>query len=439
MRRTDTSPTLQQPVIPTVAKKMIAGHKLRWYLVLIILLAAVTNYLDRANLSIANSTIAAEFNLSSFQMGLLLSAFLWPYALANLPAGYLVDKYGPKKMFSFAAGGWSVVTIISALASGFGVFYALRILLGIAESPFFTSGIKVTNAWFVKEERGLPTSLFNTGSQIANAIAPPLLTILMLTLSWRGMFLVIGALGLVVLLCWLKLYREPNADERLLAGNTESTAQAGAPMAPPSRSWGSLFRERSTWGMIIGCFSIYFTVWIYLTWLPRYLEHDRHMSLMTTGWLAAIPFFVGIFGVLIGGWWSDRMIRNGMKAITARKIPIVGGAFIAACAVAPVPFIQSTPLCILLLAVGYFGAQLPSGVIWTLATDVAPAGSVGSLGAIQNFGGFIGAALAPICAGLILDATGNFTLVFISGAVLLLVGALSYGLILKEPIAEFAS
>lgn len=430
MRRGNTVPTVNTDY--TDRKRSKGQGKLRWYLVVIILLAAVVNYLDRANLSISNSMIANEFDLSSLQMGLLLSAFLWPYALANLPAGYLVDKYGPKKLFTLAAGGWSLVTILSALANGFGVFYILRMLLGITESPFFTSGVKVTDAWFGKEERGIPISLFNTGSQIANAIAPPILTILMLTLGWRGMFATIGLLGLIIMLAWLKFYREPEGNE--IPSDIQNSVSEQH--APPERNWGALFRERSTWGMIIGCFGIYFTVWVYLTWLPRYLEHDRHLSLMTTGWLAAIPFFVGIFGVMLGGWLSDYLIRHGVKAITARKIPIVGGALIAACMVAPVPFVESTPVSILLLATGYFAAQLPSGAIWALVTDVAPAGSVGSLGSIQNFGGFLGAAIAPVVAGFILDRTNNFVWVFISGAIMLLVGALSYGLILRQPIAE---
>lgn len=415
--------------------KRIAGKKLRWYLVIIILLAAVVNYLDRANLSVANSTIASEFHLSALEMGLLLSAFLWPYALANLPAGYLVDKYGPKKLFTYAAGGWSLVTVLCAFVNGFGLFYVLRMLLGVAESPFFTSGIKVTNAWFSKEERGVPTSLFNTGSQIANAIAPPILTILMLTLGWRGMFITIGVLGLIIMFAWLKYYREPEGDEIPAESRVPVSRVVAGEMG---RNWRSLFRERSTWGMIIGCFGIYFTSWVYLTWLPRYLEDDRHMSLMATGWLAAIPFFAGIFGVLLGGVISDYLIRRGMQAINARKIPIVGGALIAACAVAPVPFIESTPLCILLLAIGYFAAQLPTGAIWALATDVAPADSVGSLGSIQNFGGFLGAAIAPVVAGFILDKTDSFTWVFLSGALMLIVGALSYGFILRDPIHESA-
>lgn len=259
MRRTDSVPdnTLSQNKV-----NAIPGAKLRWYLVVIILLAAAVNYLDRANLSVANSTIAAEFGLSSFQMGLLLSAFLWPYALANLPAGYLVDRFGPKKMFSFAAGGWSLVTVFCAFVNGFGMMYALRVLLGVTESPFFTSGVKVTNSWFSKEERGFPTALFNTGSQIANAIAPPILTILMLTLGWRGMFIVIGGLGLVILIAWLRFYRGPTAEE---TPQDKTVDHHQSPSSAPSRSWVSLFLERSTWGMIVGCFGIYFTVWVYLT------------------------------------------------------------------------------------------------------------------------------------------------------------------------------
>ena len=149
----------------------------RWGIILILLLAAVVNYLDRANLSIANTTISKEFGFSGTEMGLLLSAFLWPYALANLPAGWLVDRFGPKKMFTGALTLWSAVTFLMGFVNTYSFFYGLRVLLGVAESPFFTSGIKITQSWFSDKERGLPTSIINTGSQIANAIAPPLLTL----------------------------------------------------------------------------------------------------------------------------------------------------------------------------------------------------------------------------------------------------------------------
>jgi MFS family permease len=155
---------------------------------------------------------------------------------------------------------------------------------------------------------------------------------------------------------------------------------------------------------------------------------------LNTGGVAAIPFLAGIFGVPIGGLISDYFIRRGVNVITSRKIPIVFGAVLAAVTVAPVPYIDSMTVSITLLAIGYFASQLPSGVIWALAADVAPENQIASLGAIQNFAGFLGASLAPIVTGWILQLTRSFHMVFLVGAALLLVGAISYGIFLRRPI-----
>ncbi|WP_312839148.1 MFS transporter [Pantoea piersonii] len=428
--------TISSRNLPLLKNGAPVVSRLRWGIILILLMAAIINYLDRANLSIANTTIAKEFGFSQTEMGLLLSAFLWPYALANLPAGWLVDRFGPKKMFSYGVGLWSTFTVLAGFVNGYSMFYALRVLLGISESPFFTSGIKITHRWFSDKERALPTSIINTGSQIANAVAPPILTILLLTLGWRGMFIAIGLAGIPLLLVWLKFYRNPTEHEEKEIHANSQLQQQSVPDGNGNNkaSWGALFRHKTTWFMVIGNFSIMFTIWVYLTWLPGYLEKSLGFSLKQTGWLAAIPFFAGILGVLCGGTISDRFIRRGVKTITARKVPIVAGAALAACFVAPIPFVHSTTFSIVLLSIGYFFSQLPQGVIWTLASDVAPKEQVASLGAIQNFGGFLGAACAPIVTGIILDATGQFTNVFFLGASLLMLGALSYGLFVKNPI-----
>ncbi|WP_165501932.1 MFS transporter [Kosakonia quasisacchari] len=429
----DATSSLDAPLVKTATPVV---SRLRWGIIFILLMAAVINYLDRANLSIANTTISREFGFSQTEMGLLLSAFLWPYALANLPAGWLVDRFGPKKMFSWGVGLWSTFTVMAGFVNGYSMFYALRVLLGISESPFFTSGIKITHRWFSDKERALPTSIINTGSQIANAIAPPILTVLLLTLGWRGMFIAIGLAGIPLLLVWLKFYRNPTAsEEKVIHANSQLVQKSVTDVNGNNKaSWGALFKHKTTWFMVIGNFSIMFTIWVYLTWLPGYLEKSLGFSLKQTGWLAAIPFFAGILGVLCGGAISDRLIRRGVKTITARKVPIVTGAALAACFVAPIPFVQSTTLSIALLSIGYFFSQLPQGVIWTLASDIAPKEQVASMGAIQNFGGFLGAACAPIVTGIILDATGQFTNVFFLGAGLLMLGALSYGLFVKKPI-----
>ena len=418
----------EAPVLTKAEKKSV---RIRWFLVGFLVLGGVVNYLDRSTLSVANTTIAQEFGLNALQMGLLLSAFSWPYAIANLPAGFLVDKFGPKKMFAFAAGAWSLVSMVTAAANSFGFLYAARVALGIAESPFFTSALKVNERWFNKSERALPVSLVNTGSQIANAIAPPLLTFLLLTMSWRGMFIIVGAFGIVIALVWLRIYRDPTLKEQSMIKGAEAEARVVATVEQVA--WGQLFKHRNTWFMVLGAFGIFYTVWVYLTWLPSYLQTARGFSLADSGWLASLPFLCGIVGVVFGGWLSSRLVQRGVGTVRARKIPIVGGALLAAASVLPVAYVDNTALAVALLSVGYFASQVPIGCLWTLASDIAPSNQVASLGAIQNFGGFMGAAVAPVVTGAILTATdGNYTLVFLIGGVLLLVGALSYGLFVKE-------
>ena len=424
--------TVQAAATPGTAQATPARPtRVRWFFIGLLVVGGVVNYLDRGTLGVANTTIAEDLHLNTIEMGVLLSAFAWPYAIANLPAGYLVDRFGAKAMYAWAAGLWSVITILTGLARSFSFLYAARVALGVAESPFFTSGLKVSQRWFHKEERSLPLSLINTGSQIANAIAPPLLTFLMLTMSWQGMFVVVGAFGLVVVAIWIRLYRNPTpAEEAAIKGLEAESAterQAG------KGSWGALLKQPNTWFMVIGAFGIFYTVWVYLTWLPGYLHTSRGFSLTKTGWIGALPFLCGIVGVLVGGVLSAAAIKRGVPTLTARKIPIVGGAVLAAAAVLPVAFVHSDVLSIVLLCVGYFAAQIPIGVIWTLASDLARPEQVASLGAIQNFGGFLGAALAPTVTGFILDATGNnYGLVFVVGGVLLLVGATSYGVFVKD-------
>ncbi|MEN4477803.1 MFS transporter [Mycolicibacterium cosmeticum] len=416
-------------------------NRLRWMFVALLVLGGIVNYLDRSTLSVGNTTIAGDLGLSNTQMGLLLSAFSWPYAIANLPAGFLVDKFGPKRMYAAAAGAWSAVTMLTAVASSFGPLYAARVALGIAESPFFTSGLKVAERWYAKDERSIPLAVVNTGSQIANAIAPPLLTFLIIAFGWRGMFVVLGVTGVAVVALWWLAYRNPTPEEEasikqnsvLSAEEQEATDAAGETQESTMRTWAALLGKPNTWFMVIGAFGIFYTVWVYLTWLPGYLEKSRGFSLKEVGWVAALPYLCGIAGVLAGGFASRALVVRGLPVLRARKLPIVVGAVLAAAAVLPVAYVQSTVLSILLLCVGYFFAQVPIGVIWTLASDIAPDHQVSSLGAIQNFGGFLGAACAPVVTGIILDRTGgNYHYVFVIGGVLLLVGAVSYGLFVRD-------
>lgn len=411
-------------------------NRFRWLMVILLLFGAIINYFDRTNISIANVVIADEFGLGDAQMGILLSAFAWPYAIVSLLSGWAVDKKGPKKILTWAITFWSLVTVISGFANGFIFMLLARILLGASESPYFVAGVKVTTRWFPKEKRGFPTSVFNMGPTIAQAIAPPILTAIMLFAGWRIMFIAIGALGFIFVVLWIIFYRDPKPENDYEINIVEEDVERDDKEDKNSSNltWSSLFKFRSTWGMIIGAFGTNFTLWVFLTWLPGYLVKGRGLDILTTGWVSSIPFIAGIFGVPIGGLLADYLIKKGVAPIRARKFPIVGAAILAAIAVIPVPFVSSTVLALVFLSIGFFASSIPPSVMWTLSTDVAPKDKIGSLAGIQNFGGFLGGAAAPMLTGVIVQTTGSFQLVFLTGAVLLIISAFSYGFILKNPI-----
>ena len=395
----------------------------RWTIVMVMLFGSIINYLDRVNLSIANTTIAKEFGLDPIQMGLLLSAFMWPYSLANLPAGWLVDKYGAKKIFLWGILIWSFATIAGGFVQGFMSMYITRMILGIAEAPFFIIGGQVTQQYFSHDERGMASSLINLGPKIANGFAPPLLTFLMLWMGWRGMFITLGAIGIIVAFLWIKYYK--------VDVNYLSTSFPQQECRQKVNFW-ALFNHPTSWWFNIGNIGSSYVFWLYFTWLPTYLTTHRGMSLTQAGWAAAIPFIAGVIAVPIGGWISDYLIRKGMNVISARLVPTVGGCVLAAIAVIPVNYIQDTTWAMVLITISLFAGALRVGVLWALVGDLTPPEAVGTFGGIQNFASFIGATLAPIGTGYILQATNSFDYVFVVSGVLCFIGAISYALISKK-------
>jgi len=293
----------------------------RWSLGLLIIGGAL-NYVDRATLSVANKLIQDDLHIPVARMGVLLSAFLWSYALAQLPVGGLIDRYGPRKLLGLGLFGWSIAQAAGGLVTGFGVFIVARVALGVGESPLFPGGARVVRDWFGVRERGFATGLLQSASSLGNFISVPLLTFLMLTLNWRWMFVIVGAAGVVLAGVWWSIHRDPReialtAEERSYL--TEGDENAAS--RPPSfAEWGRLFAHRTTWGMIAAFFGNMYTLWLYTGWLPFYLEHERHMSVSKVGVVAAIPYFFGCVGAITGGWLCDFLTRRGWAPIAGRKL-----------------------------------------------------------------------------------------------------------------------
>jgi MFS family permease len=437
MQTTEVSPGVgvDQPRRPR-------GRNFRWVIIGVITVLTITNYLDRGNLSVAAPLIRHDLGISATEMGVVLSAFVWPYAVMNLPTGWAIDRFGSRVMMAIAAGAWSVVAILTGLARSVAMFVGLRAALGVSEAPMFPAALKATDAWFPDREKALATGIYISATQVGLAIAPPIATALMLALGWPAMFVVMGLLGLLALAGWLVLYREPGrsrfvSDTELAyirAGQlTKDASTVGTEQKASVREWASLFRYPTTWVMVIGAFCLQYVFWFYITWLPSYLESAQHFTIGHAGLLAALPYVAGAVAVLLGGRISDRLIVRGMDPVRARKYTIAAGALLTAVALFATAFSHGQAVAVVLLTIGMFTYSLSSGVYWTLATNVVRTPRlVASMGSVQNFGGFLGGACAPVVTGVMVDQFGGFVPALGLTAVLCLISATMYGVVLRR-------
>jgi MFS family permease len=429
-------PSLQSSVEESVNRPSARIISIQRWSIALLVAGGALNYIDRATLSVANKIIQDELGIPVAKMGLLLSAFLWAYAIAQLPVGGLIDRFGPRKLLGLGLFSWSLAQAAGGLVTGFGVFIVARFALGVGEAPLFPGGARVVRDWFGIRERGFAIGLCQSASSLGNFIAVPLLTLLMLRLSWRWMFLIVGAAGVVLAVVWWSIHRDPSEvrltpDERryLTEGDENNTSR------PPSfAEWRQLFAHRTTWGMIAGFFGTIYTLWMYTGWLPYYLEHERHVSVARVGIVAAIPYFFGCVGAVVGGWLCDFLTRRGWTPIGGRKL-LVSCALcgISFCTVGTV-LAQSNATVLIFISVSLFLIYIASSAAWATVPIAAPSQYTASLGSIQNFGGYLGGALAPTVTGLIVQRTGSFSQALMLSAGLSLLSAAAYLLLVRQPI-----
>ena len=411
----------------------------QWTLVAMLVLAGCVNYIDRSTLAIANHDIASSLHFSPTQMGALLSAFAWTYALFQLPIGILTDRLGPHLMLSAGMVLWSLAQLISGTVGSFGHFIAARAALGFGESPMFTAGARACVDWFPVKDRGLPLGVFNAASSLGPAVAPPLLTALMLAFGWRVMFMTMGIVGLLVALAWGLAYRPPQS--AAIPDEDIATIQAGnlgadGDVSPGSTPWRGLFAVPTTWALIGGLFGIVYVTWLYVSWLPDYLESARHVSVARTGVLAAIPQFAGFVGGCLGGFVSDALAHRDVEPILARKIPTVAGLALAGVLTAIAPFVADTGLALAIMSFAMFCAYGAGSCSWALGASLTAPAMVATLESVQNIGGSIGGALAPLVTGVVVQHTGGFGPAFLVAGVAALLSAVSYAFVRADAYGD---
>jgi ACS family D-galactonate transporter-like MFS transporter len=405
---------------------------LRWSIVTLSALGLTIAYLDRSALSVALPFMTREFEISPAVQGVVLSSFFWSYAVFQVPSGWLLDRVGPRVVYPVAVGWWSIWTALTAFAGGVASLIVFRIGLGIGEAPVQPANIKVVSKWFPRSERAFASSLFDMGQQIGVALSVPVVTVLAVTAGWRAVFVVIGAVGLLWIVGWLRLYRSPEHHPRVSAAELAHIRSDQAEMIEPpgeARGWMHLLRNGQVWALTSGYVFRSLAGAFFLTWYPSYLLDDRGFSEADFGMVGAIPAIIGIGSTILGGIVSDRMLASGISTNMARKAPIIAGLVLSAC-IAFTPFVESNVVVMILLTVSSAAHSFAGAAILSLPAEVAPSPDVvGSIAGFQNFGSQVGNIVSPIAIGLFLTFSGgSYVGPLVFAGISCIISALIYGL-----------
>jgi ACS family D-galactonate transporter-like MFS transporter len=405
----------------------------RFVIMLLLFVSVTINYLDRSNLSITAPAMRTALGLDTAQMGYVLSAFGWTYALCQIPGGWLVDRVAPRVLFAVLVVCWSIATILLGFTASVAGLMAVRMLVGALEAPSYPINNRVVTTWFPERERATAIGFYTSGQFVGLAFLTPVLVWIQTRFGWHMVFVATGVVGIVWGIVWYAVYRQPhefpgtNAAEieQIRRGGglvdldrtrTEKRAFSGADLA-------HVLSSRKLWGVYFGQFALTSTLWFFLTWFPTYLVQARGMSFVKAGFLASLPFLAAFVGVLCSGVLSDAMVRRGASLGAARKVPIVTGLLLST-SVVGANYVNEPALIVAFLALAFFGNGLAS-ITWSLVSTIAPERLLGLTGGVFNFVGNLSGITVPIVIGYLARDYGfSAGLAYI--ALLALLGAMSY-------------
>ncbi|WP_213881766.1 MFS transporter [Pseudomonas sp. dw_358] len=418
------------------------------YLILFMLFLVTTiNYADRATISIAGSSLQKDLGIDAITLGFIFSAFGWAYVIGQIPGGWLLDRFGSKKVYFFSIFIWSLFTVLQGFvgympaANAVLTLFMLRFLVGFAEAPAFPGNARIVAAWFPTAERGTASAIFNSAQYFATVLFAPLMGWIVHAFGWEHVFIVMGSIGIVFSLFWLKFIHNPGdhpqispAELSLIADNggvidMDKGRKSGA--AGPK--WGyirQLLTSRMMLGVYLGQYCINGITYFFLTWFPVYLVQERGMTILKAGFIASLPAICGFIGGVLGGVISDALLRRGHSLTFARKLPIVCGLLLSTTMII-CNYVELDWVVVAFMALAFFGKGV-GALGWAVVSDTSPKQIAGISGGLFNMFGNIASITTPIVIGFIINATGSFKWALVYVGANALVAVFSYLVIVGE-------
>ncbi len=409
--------------------------RVRYFVLFLIFVNVVINYMDLSNLAVAASEIDKEFNFTPVQLGLIFSAFSWTYLAFQIPGGILVNRFSPRILYAFSLIAWSLTTMLQGFARGFASLFGLRMATGAFEAPAFPINNRVVSSWFPDNERASAIAVYTSGQFLGLAFLMPALSWIQFHVGWKGLFMVTGLIGVVWGVIWYIFYRDPLQHRSVNKTELDHIRQGGGLLdnPPPAEggrkkifNWADLkevLSHRKLWGIYIGQFAVNSTLWFFLTWFPKYLVDYRGLDFIKSGYYASIPYLAAFTGILLSGFLSDHLIRKGVSPAKARKRPITIGLLISTL-ILGANYVDTPGLIILFMSLSFFGVGFAS-ITWIFVSTLAPEHLIHITGGVFNFIGQLSGIVVPVVIG-ILASGGSFAPALLFIAILGLLGACSY-------------
>ncbi len=405
----------------------------RFRILLMLFFTVVITYLDRVNLTGAIIDLQRDFHLDKDQKANILAAFGFAYALVQIPAGWLVDRIRPRLLFALFCGMWSLVTILQGWASSVMFLISMRMMLGVFEAPTYTICNRIVTTWFPDRERAFAIAFYTAGQFIGPAFLLPQLSKTQAVYGWSSVFFLTGVLGLGWALLWYLLYRDPSQSKGVNEAELNIIREGGglvdlgsAKSKATKFAWadiGLVLSKKKLWGIYLGQFAINSTLWFFLTWFQDYLVTYRHFDFIKAGNFTTWPYLAAFAGILCSGFFSDFMLKRGVSATIARKLPIIAGLLLSTTIIGA-NYVSNQHLIMLFMCIAFFGNGL-SSIAWAMVSALAPKRLLGLTGGVFNCCGNLAPLAVPKIIGLLINGN-NFApaLVFVSSVAFL--GAMSY-------------
>jgi sugar phosphate permease len=378
-------------------------------------------FVNRVNISTVAPLLKADLGLNNTQLGLAFSAFAIPYALCQLIGGWIGDRFGPRSTLSMCCALVGLSTALTGAVRGFGYLFAVRLALGFAQGAALPTATRAMSNWTPVARWGFAQGIAHSFARIGNALTPPLVAALLVFVSWRQSFVLVGSASMLWLVVWAWYFRNDPRQHTAVSAEELAALPSHIPPAPGKTTpWLRLARRILPVTLVDFCYG--WTLWLFLSWIPAFFFESYHLNLQASAMFSAGVLLAGVVGDTAGGVLTDRLLHRTGSVLLARRSVILAGFLGAFVFLLPVVLIHDLKTAAICLSLAFFFAELIVAPIWAIPMDIAPR-YAGSASGMMNFGFGVSGLVSPSSFGYLVDRTGSWVLPFIASITLLLVGA----------------